>query len=439
MTAHATSRNDAAGHDAVAAPFTASGASRAAGAADGVLRPRLVRTRFREKPLRLADTQPVNPACPVCQRTPFEPVSALVTTRGERVLERAHCASCGHLAFSRMPSEAWFQALYRHEFENVGAAPPAPPKKESIAILDVLLPRMAPGPARILDVGCGYGSALQNFRALGHSELFGVEPSDRRAQVARAAGFHVAHRTAESMLDDPIIQGGVPFDVVYSWHAFEHVFDVRRALGNAVRALRAGGLLFICVPHQEAEHFVQMAHYLPHIHSFSNESLRALMEASGLEVVYEDGSLRMIGRKREDAAAGRSALPPTDHRERLRLKFIRDFGLRKLPELGDGDVCFQYSDYRGSREALEPSFGKFRRLDEKLPGKIAARVLSRLGGVEARAESLPYRLGTRWLGATTRQPGPFVIGRAQMGVPARGALPKLDFVYERDSVRAWHK
>jgi SAM-dependent methyltransferase len=338
-----------------------------------------------------------------------------------------------------MPSEAWFQSLYRHEFENVGEAPLAPPKKESIAILDVLLPRMPEGRARILDLGCGYGSALENFRALGHSELYGLEPSDRRARVARNAGFHVAHRTAEAMLDDPVIQRGMPFDVIYSWHAFEHVFDVRRALENAVRALRPGGLLFVCVPHQEAEHFVQMAHYLPHIHSFSSESLRVLMEANGLEVIYEDGSLRMIGRKREDGDSRAPAPRPTDHRERLRLKFIRDFGLRKLPALGAADVCLQYSDYRGSREALEPSFGRFRRLDEKLPGKIAVRLLSRLGAADARSESLPYRLGTRWLGATTRQSGPFVIGRAQMAVPARGSLPKLDIVYGLDSVRAWHK
>lgn len=439
MTAHATSAKDAAGHDAAGSHASDPAAARAASAPDGVLRPRLFRTRFRDKPLRFADTEQVNSSCPVCQNARFEPVTALVTAGGERVLERAHCAGCGHLAFSRMPSEAWFQALYRHEFENVGQAPSAPPKKESVAILDVLLPRMSEGPARILDVGCGYGSALENFRALGHSELYGLEPSDRRARVARDAGFSVAHRTAESMLDDPIIQRGVPFDVIYSWHAFEHVFDVRRALGNAVRALRPGGLLFICVPHQEAEHFVQMAHYLPHIHSFSSESLRALMEGNGLEVVYEDASLRMIGRKREEGAPPLGSPRPTDHRERLRLKFIRDFGLRKLPELGRGDVCLQYSDYRGGRETLEPSFGKFQRLDAKLPGKLAARVLSTLGGVGERAESLPYRLGTRWLGATTRQAGPLVIGRAQMAVPARGALPKLDFVYERDSVRAWHK
>jgi hypothetical protein len=231
----------------------------------------------------------------------------------------------------------------------------------------------------------------------------------------------------------------MPFDAIYSWHAFEHVFDVRLALGHAVRALRPGGLLFICVPHQEAEHFVQMAHYLPHIHSFSNESLRSLMEANGLDVIYEDASLRMIGRKRRAGASESAPARPTDHRERLRLKFIRDFGLRKLPALGSRDVCLQYSDYRGSREALEPSFGKFRRLDDKLPGKLTSRVLSTLGAAQGDAESLPYRLGTRWLGVATRQPGPFVIGRAAMAVPARGALPKLEFVYGRDAVRAWHK
>jgi SAM-dependent methyltransferase len=403
-----------------------------------VFTPRLVRTRFRTKPLGLADSAPVYASCPVCRRASFEPISALRTLRGERVVERALCAGCGHIAFSRMPSLDWFTALYRHEFETAEAAPVTPPRKEPIAMLDVLVPRMQAGPSRILDVGCGYGSALESLKALGHTELYGLEPSDRRARVARNAGFQVAHGSAEAMLADPIIQRGAPFDVVYSWHAFEHVFDVQQAMKNAAEVLRPGGLLFICVPHQEAEHVVQMAHYLPHIHSFSNESLRALMESNGLEVVYDDTSLRMVGKKLEgDAGAPQAAPRATDHRERLRQKFIRDFGLRQLPELGGGDVCFQYTDYHGSREVLEPSFGKFRRLDQRLSGKLTTRLVTALG--RSSDESLPYRLGNKWLDVTARHSGPLVIGPANVELPARGTLPVVDFVYDEDQVRAWYK
>jgi SAM-dependent methyltransferase len=387
-------------------------------------------------PIAAARPALVYAACPVCRQAAFEPIAALGTRRGERVVERALCALCGHIAFSRMPSLEWFTALYRHEFETAEAAPLSPPRKEPIAMLDVLVPRMKAGPSRILDVGCGYGSALQSFKALGHTELYGLEPSDRRAAVARGAGFQVAHGSAETMLEDPILQRGAPFDVVYSWHAFEHIFDVQQATKNAALALCPGGLLFICVPHQEAEHFVQMAHYLPHIHSFSNESLRALMESNGLEVIYEDTSLRMIGRKPDgNAGAAPTVLRATDHRERLRQKFIRDFGLRQLPELGGGDVCFQYTDYHGSREVLEPSFGKFRRLDQRLSGKLTSRLVTALGS--SSDESLPYRLGSKWLDATARHSGPLVIGPAKVRLPARGALPTVDFVYDEHQVRAW--
>jgi SAM-dependent methyltransferase len=338
-----------------------------------------------------------------------------------------------------MPSEAWFAALYRNEFETVSAPPSSPPPKEHIAILDVLVPRMKPGAARILDIGCGYGSALQNFRALGHSALYGLEPSDRRAKVARGDGFQVAHGTAEAMLEDAIIQQGMPFDVIYSWHAFEHIFDVRKAMANAARALRPGGLLFVCVPHQEAEHFVQMAHYLPHIHSFSSESLRTLMESNGLEVLYDDTSLRMVARKPEGAEPRSAPMRgPVGHRERLRLKFIRDFGLRRPPRF-TGNVCLQYSDYRGSREVLEPSFGKFRRLDENLPTKIASRLLASWSETRGTDGSLRYRLGTKWLDVATRRAGPLVVGPARVDLPERGTLPMLEFVYDDDEVLAWYK
>jgi hypothetical protein len=127
-----------------------------------------------------------------------------------------------------------------------------------------------------------------------------------------------------------------------------------------------------------------------------------------------------------------------DHTERSRSKFIRDFDLRRPPSFA-GNVCLQYSDYRGSREVLEPSFGKFRRLDDKLSTKLASRLLTSFSDGRINGESLRYRLGTKWLGLSTRRAGPLVVGPARVDVPARGELPMLEFVYDDDQVHAWYK
>ena len=358
------------------------------------LSPVWVNTRFAKEALPPARTEAGPERCPVCggaDRSPFVRLRAGT----DIALERSFCEDCGHVAFTRLPSQDWFTDFYRRSFETAATAPKAPPPIDYGAISDLLVPLLGRPDAKILDLGCGYGSAMDHFRQLGHANLVGLEISDRRADVSETLGVPVARTTAEAMLDDPVIRAQAPFDAVYSWHTFEHVVDPLASIRNAASVLEPGGALFICVPNAEAEHLIQMAHYVPHIHSYTEDSLARLMHEAGLDVVHVDDSLRVIGVKREPGSKPTPAEPPS---VRLRRKFLRDFDLRDPSLHGEHDALVRWSDYRGSREVLEASYGSVTPLDRLDP---ASRIRE---AVAARRVS-PVR----------RRFGPALRGRATVG------------------------
>jgi SAM-dependent methyltransferase len=92
---------------------------------------------------------------------------------------------------------------------------------------------------RLLDLGCGTGEALREFR--GTYELYGVEPSPFAAAHAReAAGARVHEGDLQS--------AGFPsqfFDVVTAFDVVEHLTEPMATLRELYRILRPGGLVFI--------------------------------------------------------------------------------------------------------------------------------------------------------------------------------------------------
>jgi SAM-dependent methyltransferase len=105
--------------------------------------------------------------------------------------------------------------------------------------------RLAMGPARGLDVGCGQGWYVARMRELGF-DVHGIDESARQTALART---HV---------DDPLVIGegsvlSIPaapgaFDFVYCINVLHHlpsIEDQRAAFRELVRVLRPGGLLFV--------------------------------------------------------------------------------------------------------------------------------------------------------------------------------------------------
>jgi len=120
---------------------------------------------------------------------------------------------------------------------------------------EVLEQTLALQGARVADIGCGNGRLTRVLAAAG-ARVTGVEPA--AAQLARA-------RDAAAVADEDYVQAGaeaLPFpngtlDIAVFFNSLHHVpVELQgRALDEAARALKPGGVLYVVEPIAEGPHF----------------------------------------------------------------------------------------------------------------------------------------------------------------------------------------
>jgi SAM-dependent methyltransferase len=109
-------------------------------------------------------------------------------------------------------------------------------------LLSVTERNVAPG-AAILDVGCGTGYFIEAVRD--RYEAWGIDPSPISVRMCRERGLD---RVVQGTAYDLSSVGERRFDAIYFLDVIEHLDDDARALGEAIRVLRPGGLVVITVP-----------------------------------------------------------------------------------------------------------------------------------------------------------------------------------------------
>ena len=135
-------------------------------------------------------------------------------------------------------------------------------------------------PPSFLDIGCSNGVGLLVVsQVLGMQRLVGVDAS--LASVVEARGYlHGAGVNAEVVagMAETLPYADGSFSSAFLGEVLEHVNDAEKALAEAVRVVAQGGSIIITVP--------LGGHTTPeHRRIFSETNLRAMCEASGIDIM----------------------------------------------------------------------------------------------------------------------------------------------------------
>ena len=252
--------------------------------------------------------------CPHCGSVPLEEV----LHRGPEVLR---CRACRLVFLADFPGPAERAAIYGRDYYEEGSGERFLGALELLVrlfrrmrtrdILRRLPPRQVPpgqgGPAHreggpceggpeggssegrdaFLDVGCGRGVLLEEFRRRGWAAV-GTQVSRTAAEAAARRGLDV--RLGElPELDLP----ENAFRAVAFYHVLEHLDRPERYLRETHRLLRPDGLLVVEVPDAAGPGFRLLGSrnfcldYPNHLYFFTARSLRELLEEAGFEVTAE--------------------------------------------------------------------------------------------------------------------------------------------------------
>lgn len=109
---------------------------------------------------------------------------------------------------------------------------------------------------KLLDIACGDGVGLRQFKKMNFKNVVGVEFNAVKAKLAKKIGYKVC----KCDMHDLRKLNGTTFDVIYSSHTLEHAYDIRKVLKEFGRFLKSDGLLVVVLPYPDMHDFNREIH-----------------------------------------------------------------------------------------------------------------------------------------------------------------------------------
>lgn len=239
--------------------------------------------------------------CPVCGERSFAPVAGI--DRRLKRLPTVMCNRCGLFYTNPMPTESelgtYYEKYYRFDYQLASTKPKQKHilKRQREALGRVQqLQGLLPDGARTLDFGAGSGEFITLMLETGF-DAHGFEPGETYATHAieqlgtrmRQIGWQEADY-------------GPEFDLVTSFHVFEHLSTPLPALQRIAKWLKPGGKVYLEVP-DTAEWFARKGFgslHFAHVLGFNQGNLtlaaakvglRPLKVVSPTGIIFEQGAV----------------------------------------------------------------------------------------------------------------------------------------------------
>jgi 2-polyprenyl-3-methyl-5-hydroxy-6-metoxy-1,4-benzoquinol methylase len=114
--------------------------------------------------------------------------------------------------------------------------------------LEDYFPRLELGGMRVLEIGCGMGSAIINLQARGPKTVTAIDLTEKATGLAKANLEHFGVEADVRQMDaEQIAFADNSFDFLYSWGVIHHSQDTDKILDHIARVLVPGGRGLIMV------------------------------------------------------------------------------------------------------------------------------------------------------------------------------------------------
>jgi 2-polyprenyl-3-methyl-5-hydroxy-6-metoxy-1,4-benzoquinol methylase len=158
--------------------------------------------------------------------------------------------------------------------------------------LDYFLKFNTPKNARILDVGCNYGSLIYNMYRLGYKNIYGIDINKQSIKQGRKSYKHIRTRLKAYDGNEMPFKDET-FDVILMFDVIEHILNIEKFLKEQVyRILKKGGIFIFQTPNKplniiweiiNKKSFTKYKEYHYSLQTYS--SLRKLLEHSGFNSI----------------------------------------------------------------------------------------------------------------------------------------------------------
>ncbi|MBD3426531.1 MAG: methyltransferase domain-containing protein [Candidatus Omnitrophica bacterium] len=249
------------------------------------------------------------------------------------------CADCGTVYINPRPSPEVLDIYYKNSENYAYWNKYIFPASEDVRREKIFKPRVRRlleicerhrvSRDTMLEVGAGFGIFCEEVSRAGFfNRVTGIEPTPDLARTCRLKGIDIIEDLVEN-----VDLGDEKISVIASFEVIEHLFSPEDFLRKCFSLLSPGGLLVLTCPNVKGFDIsvlgsVSDAVDVEHLNYFHSDSLAALLERCGFEVIETSTPGKLdADRVRQAVLGGRFSLEGRP--------FLKDVLIERWDELGD--------------------------------------------------------------------------------------------------------